>query len=166
MADNSIEVLGQKFCYPTTWQGTLSVFIVCVCIGFLGYVLDADKINSYSSLFNGKTEEAYNESIETIAKLNQQIEEMQGTINNLTKKSNLATEEKVEIYTNLENKRKTREDALLNLKQVQADRIQELNKIESAIPPQQQSMFYLQQQKIDKQLGNIQQQQQQQIQQR
>lgn len=167
MAEGTIEILGQKFCYPTTWQGALAVVAVTLCIGFLGYTLDANQIQSYSSLFNGKSEEAYNESLDTISKLNQQIEGMQDTITDLTSKANLAEARKKQVYARLEQERKAREAALKNLSSLQQQRQVELGAASSALSEQEEKKRkeYLsyQQQKIQRQLGNIQQQQQQQL---
>jgi len=167
MSDNTIEILGQKFSYPTTWQGTSSVLIICLCVSFLGYTLDAKQIDSYSNLLNGTTERAFNESLETIAKLNSDIEGMQSTINQLTEKANLADEEKQEVYSKLEAERQSREKALVNLNNLQSARVSELNTAYQNLSPQQQQqqqqIWSMQGQQIQQQLGNVQQQQQQQL---
>ncbi len=36
MDNNTIEILGQKFSYPTTWQGAFSVLVIFSCIAYLG----------------------------------------------------------------------------------------------------------------------------------
>ncbi len=164
MSDNSIEILGQKIGYPTTWQGTFSVLIICGCISFLGYTLDPSDIDSYSALFSGTSEQAYNESLTTISKLNSDIEEMQITINELTEKANLAEAEKLAVFNKLEEDRKSREEALVTLNNLQNARVAELNQVQRSLPPQQQQQqqqyLILQGQQIQQQLGNVQQQQQ------
>lgn len=139
--------------------------MICLCVSFLGYTLDAKEIESYSGLFNGTSEEAYNKSLATISKLNSDIEGMQLTINELTQKANLAKAEKVAVFSKLEAERKSREKALVSLSNLQAARLVELTKVQKQLPPQQQQQqqqyLNLQGQQIQQQLGNVQQQQQQ-----
>ncbi len=167
MPDNTIELMGQKLSYPTTWQGAFTVTMICFCITFLGYTLDANQIKSYSGLFSCSSEEAYNESLSTIAKLNSNIGGMQLTINALTQKANLAENEKTEMFSKLETDRKSRELAIEALSNLQAARVAELAKTQDKLPlqqqQQQQQYLSLQAQQIQQQLGNVQQQQQQQL---
>lgn len=168
MMDNTIEIMGQKFSYPSTWQGATSVFVVCSCIAFLAWTLEASEIDSYQGLFNGASEQAYNESLSTISELNAQIEGMQLTINDLSEKANLVEEEKEAVLARLETERQSRERALVSLSHLQAARVSDLNRNQKQLPVQQQQQqqqyLSLQDQQIQQQLGNIQQQQQQQLQ--
>lgn len=45
---NSIEILGQKLSYPTSWHGVLAIGIVGATIVFSLKVLDADRIDAYA----------------------------------------------------------------------------------------------------------------------
>lgn len=161
MPEHHIEILGQKFSYPSTWQGAFSILIVCTCIGFLGYTLDSDEITSYSKLFSKeKSEGAYNESLATIAELNSQIGGMQKTIHNLTSKANLAEKEKTKVYAKLEKERQIRKKALLSLSQHQEDKVvSDFVKSFGGKDIAGQQYLDAQQQKIQQQLINIQQQQ-------
>lgn len=156
MSEHSIELLGQKFSYPTTWQGTLSVMAVSAAIAFLGYTLDADQIRSYQGLFAGKTEQAYQESLDTVATLNQQIESMQGTILELSAKASLNGEEKKQVYQVLESDRLTRENKLNALSVSQQARTDALLTQAPDLPPREIQKIELQQQSIEQQLKAIQ----------
>tara|TARA_B110000503_G_scaffold31602_1_gene51099 strand:- start:1249 stop:1494 length:246 start_codon:yes stop_codon:yes gene_type:complete len=46
MSENSIEILGQKFSYPSTWQGAFSVLIICVSVTTLAITLLPEQIES------------------------------------------------------------------------------------------------------------------------
>ncbi len=49
-SDNSIEILGQKFSYPDTWQGTAAILCVCICVAFLAYTLTPAQIDALAGV--------------------------------------------------------------------------------------------------------------------
>jgi len=46
MSENSMEILGQKFSYPSTWHGAFSVLIICVSATTLAITLSPEQIES------------------------------------------------------------------------------------------------------------------------
>ena len=115
MSETSIEILGQKLSYPATWQGTTAIGLVCVCVAFLGYTLDAEELDSYSNLFNTTTQDAYDTSVDTTAILNEQVISLQAKIQELSDSSNLSDDAKTVLNQELDVIAATQEQALASL---------------------------------------------------
>lgn len=79
MADGTIEILGQKLSYPTSWHGTAAVAIVCGALVAILFIVKGwatpetlDKLKdvvNYSQVQGATTENLVN----TVAKLNERI---------------------------------------------------------------------------------------------
>lgn len=168
MQGNSIEFLGQKVSYPTTWHGTVAVLIVCVCVAFLGYSLDKERIDSWSGVVNNNAEKAYNDALLTINKKDQQIQVLTNKITELTLQANLDKNQKIALNQDLESSRVEAEIATKALAASQKQKVDEWNRIKENMPlpqqQQQQNQFVNQQQQIQQQLQSLKQQQQQQLQ--
>lgn len=160
MAENSIEILGQKISYPSTWQGTTAVFSVCLCIGFLGWTLEGDQINAFGKVFNGHSEQAYNQSLQTIEKQNKMISSMQVTIDKLTSKAKISQEEKNKITERLKANIKDIESSLQSLSQIQQNKKSEFKTKDNDLTPYQKDYLLKQEQQIQQQIQQLQQQQQ------
>ena len=149
MSDNTIEVLGQKLSYPTTWQGTAAVLIVCVCMAFLAYTLTPSQIDSYANLLEGKTEQKINdELLNTNNQLNTQIEELQSQVLQLSEHAQIEKKEKQKIAKNLETLRHNREQSYTKLAELQEEQSAQLATIDKSKLNRSQIKYYDKRQKV------------------
>ncbi|HCM1282890.1 TPA: hypothetical protein N2899_002258 [Vibrio parahaemolyticus] len=51
---SSIEILGQKFSYPTTWKGVCSIAVVGATICYIAYQMTPERIRALSELLKEK----------------------------------------------------------------------------------------------------------------
>jgi hypothetical protein len=76
--DTSIEILGQKFSYPTTWKGVVAIGCVCASICFVSAVIDYDAILKMYAGKGADEEKSQTEllapAIQTIAALRAKFE--------------------------------------------------------------------------------------------
>ena len=93
MDNHSIEILGQKLSYPSSWHGVVSVFFVCSCLVLLAYVIDENRIGaigdavaSTRSAVNSSTEKTLSEARVTIANQVKEIENMTKAIKQVESK--------------------------------------------------------------------------------
>lgn len=77
----SIEILGQKFSYPTNWYGFGSVVAVCTAIVLIAYTLDADRLRGWTTL----AKEYDTQSSDYIAKLENSVNDANVLISNKNK---------------------------------------------------------------------------------
>lgn len=160
MADNSIEVLGQKFSYPTTWQGAISILVVCLCISFLAYTLDPDKIDSYAGWRGPQSDKSLETGlIKTNKTLNAEVVSLREQILSLADKVSLDDQEKKEIIKKLDLGQEEISKSYSGLIEAQEDRKIELRKI-TPISQEHQQILSEEQDWLDHQIEQIQVQEQ------
>ncbi|BCE01634.1 hypothetical protein [Marinicellulosiphila megalodicopiae] len=133
--------------------------MVCLCIAFLGYTLDSEEIDSYYSLFNGTTDDAYDASVEATTVLNEQVLALQAKILTLSETSNLSDEEKTTLTEEMLVISTSQEEALEKLQMAQVDLQTQYNKIQDQLSPTQAKEHFIsidsRNQKIENQLKLI-----------
>jgi len=103
----SIEVLGQKFSYPKTWQGTASVFFICITLAFFAWTLEPEQINSYKGIFASEADKQVEDRLVTLnKKLNTQVISLQEQVIDLSHKANLNKEDKEKLMSKVNNANK------------------------------------------------------------
>lgn len=168
MSDNDLEILGQKFSYPSTWQGSVTVLGICFCISFLAVTLDDTTIESYAQLVHGvASHEAYEQSLQTIDELVAENEKMRSLVIKLGNASNLNATQIDEINEDLGEGITSITQSLSYLDEHQKQQSLNFSKLGGDIPiePRQKIEGHLafQRQQIQTQLGKLKQQQQQQL---
>jgi len=162
MSEHSIEVLGQKFSYPSTWHGTVSILIVCASISFIAYALEPEQINSYGGWFGSESDKKIEEGLVDLnKKQSEQIVTLKAEVSRLTTIANLAEDDKNKITTKLEAADKEINDAYNNLIGKQTERKDKLNTIINSSGQQQRQILNIEQGRISQQIKQFQQQQEQ-----
>ncbi|MFC1824386.1 hypothetical protein ACFL9T_16885 [Thermodesulfobacteriota bacterium] len=163
MPEHSIEFLGQKFSYPTTWQGSFSVLIVCISISFIAFTLSPEQIKSYSAWFGSESDKKFEGDLVSInQKLSDDVSSLKAEVLRLTKAADIPEPKKKEIVKKIEASDKKLNDAFAAIIEKQIER---KDSISAAIPrsgQQQQRILTIEKARLDKQIGELQQQQQQQ----
>jgi hypothetical protein len=104
MSNGTIEILGQKLSYPTSWHGTAAVLIVCVSLVVVVFIVKdwatpevLDKLKGIAD-YSEEQDETTKDLVETVAKLTAQLNELEGKMSkgNVTG-SNVAESKKVKI---------------------------------------------------------------------
>lgn len=166
MSEYSIEILGQKFSYPSTWQGTFSVLIVCVSIASISITLSPEQIKSFGVALGTEYDQQFEKELVGInEKLNSEISSLKEDLLRLARTEIITEPEKIEIVSKVEASEKAINDAYADAIESQVER-REI--ISSAIPSsnqQQQRILSIEEARIVQQIGQLQLQQQQQQQQ-
>lgn len=161
MPEHSIELLGQKFSYPSTWQGAFSVLVVCAAISFIASTLEPDQIDSYRSLFDTQSSKQVEDSLVNLnEKLNDQIISLKTDVLRLTEAANLANSEKEEIVSKVHSADREIKEAYSGLIQNQTDRKNRIDEIISSADKQQQTILNSEKVRLLNQIDRYQRQQQ------
>ncbi|MDR2208546.1 MAG: hypothetical protein LBE22_06210 [Azoarcus sp.] len=104
MSNGTIEILGQRFSYPTSWHGTAAVLAVCVSLVVVVFVVKdwatpevLDKLRGIAD-YSEEQDETTKDLVETVAKLTAQINELEGRVpQESATGSNAAESNKVKI---------------------------------------------------------------------
>jgi len=144
MSGDTIEILGQKFSYPSSWPGAFAILVIGLCIAFVVYSLDEGKINSWSKIFNGTNEKAYNDALATIANQHKEIQTLKSTISDLTSNTNLSSTDIDKLQKSIEDASKLSESSLSQLSSSQAQRETEwiVNQGDISVQQQQEQRRY------------------------
>jgi len=88
MSDGSIEILGQKLAYPTTWYATVAVMIVCVALVIIAYLAKGwatpeilDGIKGITN-FSAEQEKTITGLVENVEKLSIQMNALEQKVAN------------------------------------------------------------------------------------
>ena len=167
MSEHSIELLGQKFSYPTTWQGAFSVLVVCASITILVATLSPEQIKSIGIALGTESDREFESELVAInEKLSEENASLKEDIFRLTETTNISEPEKQKIVAKVEESEKELSKVYANVISRQLERKE---MISAAIPnsnQQQQRVLSLEEARLVQQIGQLQQQQQQQQQQR
>lgn len=104
MSDGSIEILGQKLAYPTSWHGTAAVLAVCVSLVVVAsFAKDwatpevLDKLKGIAS-YSEEQDKTTKELVEAVAKLTLQLNELESRVSKgAVKGSNAAESNEIKI---------------------------------------------------------------------
>jgi len=163
MSEHSIEFLGQKFSYPTTWQGAFSILVVSASISFLAYALSPEQIKSYGGLISSETAKIFEGDLVQInKKLSDDVSFLKAEVLRLTEAADIPEPKKEEIVSKVKTSDKELNDVFAAAIEKQIER---KDYISAAIPKsggQQQRILTMEEQRLIQQIGQLQQQQQQQ----
>lgn|GEM_PF-6095438 len=103
MADGTIEILGQKLAYPTSWHGTAAVFVVCISLIGISFIAKGwatpeilDKLRGVAN-YSEEQDKTIKELVETSAKLTAQLSELEGRLAEGDAAIGSATENEIKI---------------------------------------------------------------------
>jgi len=68
MSEHSIDILGQKFSYPSTWQGVVAVLVICCAVVALAYIFDGERIRAVGDAVAVANRDALDASKEALEK--------------------------------------------------------------------------------------------------
>lgn len=159
MSEHSIEFLGQKFSYPSTWQGAFSVLVICSSLTVIAVMLSPEQVNAYGSLVGSESEKSV---LSLTEKLSQENISLRADILQLADSSDLPDEQKQEIVLKVESSAKEIDETYTEVIEKQLEKSEAIS---LAIPKshwQQQQMLSVEQARLIQLTGQLQQQQQQQ----
>jgi hypothetical protein len=81
MGEYSIEILGQKFSYPTTWQGTASILVVCLALVAIAFIFDGERIKAIGDVIDSASKATIDDALQ---KANTTITNQANEISQLT----------------------------------------------------------------------------------
>lgn len=162
--DNTIEILGQKFSYPTTWQGTTAIFFVCLCVSFLAWTLEPSQISAYVNGLSPQDNKITEEKLISVnEKLDKEVISLRAEVLRLTKLTTLDEADKKKIIKKVDAGKKAisnKYNELIAVQEVQRDKLGTI--ISNTGSNQQQQVLSVER---DRLIRNIDQYQQQQAQQ-
>jgi hypothetical protein len=98
MADGSIEILGQKLAYPTSWHGTATVLTVCVSLVIVAFIAKGwatpeviDKLKGIAN-YSEEQDKTTKDLVETVSRLTLQLGELEDKVSKGVATSSNATE--------------------------------------------------------------------------
>ncbi|GAB1259273.1 hypothetical protein NBRC116494_37760 [Aurantivibrio plasticivorans] len=157
MSEHSIEFLGQKFSYPSTWQGAFSVFVVCTAITTTAITLSPEQVNAIGSLIGNDSEETV---VSLTDKLSKENLELRKQVLWLAETPDISREERQEVVSKVKD---SAEEIDQTYAAVIDKQIEKSQAISTALPNtsgQQQQVLSAQQARIIQLTGQLQQQQQ------
>ncbi|MBJ7536270.1 hypothetical protein [Marinomonas transparens] len=162
MTEHSIEFLGQKFSYPSTWQGAFSILVVCASATILAVTLSPEQIESIGVAFGTESDKQFNDELIIIQeKLSQENAVLKAEISRLTQVANIPVSEKQAIALKIEASEKAIGDAYSKAIETQMERQETISTV---VPSSnlQQRVISFEKAQLEQQIGWLQQQQQQQ----
>lgn len=155
MTNYSIEFLGQKFSYPTTWQGAFSVLVVCASLSFLVYKLSPEQIDSIGTLLGRTSDQQFeNNLVEVNQKLKAHNKELQAQVTKLSQMADISAQEKKKITSTLAVNDKQVKEAYRMLIQEQTARKAAIAALQSSNPKHQQ-FLNLEQAKLSERISKL-----------
>ncbi len=157
MAEHSIEFLGQKFSYPTTWQGVSAVFVVCAAITTLAIMLSPEQIESIGIALGTDSERQFESELVAInEKLSEENANLKDQVFRLTEAANIPESEKREIVSQV-----TESENAISQAYTQAIEKQQVRKdmISAAIPrltQEQQMALSVEEARLTQQIDKLQ----------
>lgn len=165
MSEHSIELLGQKFSYPTTWQGASSILVVCASLTVFAMNLSPEQAEIIRLAFGSESDKQFESGlVEINEKISNENAFLKAQVLELTEAANIPEAQRREIVSKVEEAEKEISDAYANIIDMQVERQKTLR---AAIPistQQQQQVLTIEQARIVQQIGQLQQQQQTQLQ--
>lgn len=160
MSENSIELLGQKFSYPATWQGAFSVLVVSASLTVAAVMLSPEQIESLGVAFGTESDQRLESELFAInEKLSQENASLKDDLLKLTDTSNIPERKKRAIVSKVENSEKELSAAYANVIEIQSER---RDMISAAIPAstlQQKKVLSLEEAKVMQNIDLLKQQQ-------
>ncbi|MEQ3763103.1 MAG: hypothetical protein ABNH15_08590 [Alcanivorax sp.] len=160
MPEHSIELLGQKFSYPTTWQGSFSVLVVCGCITVATVMLSPEQIDSLGAAFGRESSERLESELFSInEKLSSENATLKNDLLKLTDTANIPEREKRKIVSQVETSEKELTAAYANVIEMQSERKTMLSEAIPASSLEQKKLLSIEEAKVAKQINLLKQQQ-------
>ena len=160
--ENSIEILGQKFSYPSTWQGTASILIVGATICFIAWTLEPQQINAYVNGISPSNKETESKLVAVNKSLTDEVVNLRKQVLDLAEKSSLDDVSKKDLLSKVEGGKEAIDLKFGELINAQQKRANLVGGQISSSNQQQQQMLSAEAARLNQQLGQFQQQQQQQ----
>lgn len=160
MSEHSIEFLGQKFSYPTTWQGAFSVLVVCGCITVAAVMLSPEQIESLGVAFgNDSSEQLESELFAINEKLSSENASLKDDLLKLSEAANISEREKRKIVSKVETSEKELTAAYSNVIDMQSERKAMISAAIPASSTEQKKLLSIEEAKVAKQIDLLKQQQ-------
>lgn len=108
MQENSVEFLGQKFSYPSTWPGAFSVLVVCASITTTIIALSPEQIDSFSVALGMESDKKIEKNyLELNKKLIEEFSSLKKEVKEIVLKGDVSDEGRDRLLTNIEESDKS-----------------------------------------------------------